>query len=164
MSPPRLGSELTIEILDKVHAAKEKALVFIESRAMHEWLSFYLKQRYQLPEKPARIYGAVTSTERSKIVDQFQDPDRDGQFDLLLLSPKAAGVGLTLTAATHVIHLSRWWNPAVEDQCTDDIPIGQRRMHVYIPQQFIHFTEKGSFDHILHRLLRRRKRSSRQRC
>ena len=45
----------------------------------------------------------------------------DGGFDILILSPRAAGVGLTLTAATHVIHLSRWWNPAVEEQCNDRI-------------------------------------------
>ena len=149
----------TIEILDKVHEANEKALVFIESRAMHEWLSFYLKQRYQLTEKPARIYGAVTSTERSKIVDRFQDPDRDGQFDLLLLSPKAAGVGLTLTAATHVIHLSRWWNPAVEDQCTDRAyRIGQTKdVHVYIPRAIHPLYGEGSFDHILHGLLERKR-------
>ena len=39
-------------------------------------------------------------------------------FDAMILSPRAAGVGLTLTAANHVIHLSRWWNPAAEDQCS----------------------------------------------
>ncbi len=53
----------------------------------------------------------------------------------MILSPRAGGVGLTLTAANHVIHLSRWWNPAVEDQCTDRVfRIGQRRtVHVYLP-------------------------------
>ena len=101
----------------------------------------------------------MTSTERSKIVDQFQDPDRDGQFDLLLLSPKAAGVGLTLTAATHVIHLSRWWNPAVEDQCTDRAyRIGQEKdVYVYIPRAIHPLYGEGSFDHILHGLLERKR-------
>jgi hypothetical protein len=62
------------------------------------------------------------------------DPKNHG-FDVMILSPKAGGVGLTLTAANHVIHLSRWWNPAVEDQCTDRVyRIGQdRTVHVYCP-------------------------------
>ena len=53
----------------------------------------------------------------------------------MILSPRAGGVGLTLTAANHVIHLSRWWNPAVEDQCTDRVfRIGQHKtVHVYLP-------------------------------
>ena len=52
----------------------------------------------------------------------------------MILSPRAGGVGLTLTAANHVIHLSRWWNPAVEDQCTDRVfRIGQRRTSARIP-------------------------------
>ncbi len=46
---------------------------------------------------------------------------RDEGFDLMILAPRAAGVGLTLTAATHVIHLSRSWNTAVEEQCNDRI-------------------------------------------
>ena len=145
----------TIEILDEVHKSNEKALVFIESRAMHEWLSYYLKERYGMAEKPARIFGAVTSIERSKIVERFQSDENVGKFDLLLLSPKAAGVGLTLTAATHVIHLSRWWNPAVEDQCTDRAyRIGQSKdVTVYVPRAIHPLYGQGSFDCILHDLL-----------
>ena len=144
----------TIEILDQVHMAGEKALVFIESIAMHEWLSFYLKARYNLPQKPGRIYGSVTSVERSNIVDRFQSESNIG-FDVLLLSPKAAGVGITLTAATNVIHLSRWWNPAVEDQCTDRAyRIGQLNdVHVYIPRAIHPLYGEGSFDCVLHQLL-----------
>lgn len=54
---------------------------------------------------------------------------------MLILGPKAAGTGLTLMAATHVIHLSRWWNPAVEEQCNDRVHrIGQTRpVSVHIP-------------------------------
>jgi SNF2 family DNA or RNA helicase len=59
----------------------------------------------------------------------------------MILSPRAGGVGLTLTSANHVIHLSRWWNPAVEDQCTDRVyRIGQDQTVMSIIQWlFIRF-------------------------
>jgi len=60
------------------------------------------------------ISGAVKGSDRQKRVNVFQKDT--GNFDVMLLSPRAGGVGLTLTRANHVIHLSRWWNPAVEDQ------------------------------------------------
>ena len=87
---------------------------------------------FSLSEDPFVINGAVAGDTRKARVDRFQD--RTG-FDVMILSPRAGGVGLTLTAANHVIHLSRWWNPAVEDQCTDRVfRIGQRRtVHVYLP-------------------------------
>ena len=64
------------------------------------------------------INGETPIQKRQVIVDRFQ---QGGGFDLLVLGPKAAGTGLTLTSATHVIHLSRWWNPAVEEQCNDRV-------------------------------------------
>ncbi|MBK1631682.1 hypothetical protein CKO31_13185 [Thiohalocapsa halophila] len=81
---------------------------------------------------------------------------------VMVLSPKAAGVGLTLTAANHVIHLSRWWNPAVEDQCTDRVyRIGQQRdVHVHIPLAMHPTHEERSFDANLHRLLEDKRRLS----
>jgi SNF2 family DNA or RNA helicase len=77
----------------------------------------------------------------------------------MLLSPKAAGVGLTLTAANHVIHLSRWWNPAVEDQCTDRVyRIGQQRdVHVHLPIAVHPTYGERSFDANLHRLLEKKR-------
>jgi hypothetical protein len=76
----------------------------------------------------------VAGEQRQERVREFQDPKNPG-FAVMILSPKAGGVGLTLTAANHVIHLSRWWNPAVEDQCTDRIyRMGQEKpVHVYYP-------------------------------
>ena len=152
------------EILDDIHSRGEKALIFIENRAMHEWLSYAIKVRYDLPNLPARIFGAVDSKARSRIVKQFQDPAATGQFDVLLLSPKAAGVGLTLTAATHVIHLSRWWNPAVEDQCTDRAyRIGQEKdVSVYLLRAYHPILMDGSFDFILHDLLESKRSLSRE--
>lgn len=154
----------TMEILDRIQSANEKALIFVENRTMHEWLAFYIKRRYKLERTPYRIFGAIASSVRTQIVEDFQDPAKSGQFDVLLLSPKAAGVGLTLTAATHVIHLTRWWNPAVEDQCTDRAyRIGQTRaVHVHIPRSIHPLYGEGSFDCILHNLLERKRSLSQE--
>jgi hypothetical protein len=83
----------------------------------------------------------------------------------MILSPKAGGVGLTLTAANHVIHLSRWWNPAVEDQATDRaFRIGQAKdVHVYLPQAVHPDPSIGpsSFDLKLDSLMARKRELSR---
>jgi SNF2 family DNA or RNA helicase len=78
------------------------------------------------------------------------------------LSLKAAGAGLTLTAAKHVIHLSRWWNPAVEDQCTDRVyRIGQRKpVQVHLPMAIHPRHGDQSFDSNLDRLLERKRELS----
>jgi len=78
---------------------------------------------------------------------------------VMLLSPKAGGVGLTLTAANHVIHLSRWWNPAVEDQCSDRVyRIGQRRdVHIYYPLAVLPEAPDRSFDTQLQLLMERKR-------
>jgi hypothetical protein len=80
-------------------------------------------------------------------------------FDVMLLSPKAGGVGLTLTAANHVIHLSRWWNPAVEDQCSDRVyRIGQNKtVHIYYPMAVLPQGEEHSFDMQLQVLMNRKR-------
>ncbi|MHC4910791.1 MAG: helicase-related protein, partial [Planctomycetota bacterium] len=68
---------------------------------------------------------------RQALIDRFQDPASDAR--IFVLSLKAGGVGLNLTAATHVFHYDRWWNPAVENQATDRaFRIGQTRtVHVH---------------------------------
>lgn len=122
----------TFRILDEIADHGEKALLFVEARWMQDFLLGTLRCRFSLSEDPFVINGAVAGETRKARVDRFQD--RTG-FDVMILSPRAGGVGLTLTAANHVIHLSRWWNPAVEDQCTDRVfRIGQRRpVQVYLP-------------------------------
>lgn len=148
----------TCKILDKVHAAGEKALIFIQERAVQVYFSTIIKQRYRLNATPDRINGATAPSKRQAIVDKFQHLP-DGEFAVLVLSPKAAGVGLNITAANHVIHLSRWWNPAVEDQCTDRAyRIGQKKpVSVYIPQSIHPGLSGGSFDEVLHTLLTRKR-------
>ena len=154
---------LTFRILDKIAKRGEKALIFLESLEMQEVLSHMLKQRYRLQHRPMLINGAVNGPKRQQAVDLFQDSRRE--FDAMILSPKAGGVGLTLTAANHVIHLSRWWNPAVEDQCTDRVfRIGQERdVHVYYPMSVHPSPDIAdySFDLKLHELLDRKRTISR---
>lgn len=144
--------------LDKIHAAGEKVLVFLEYRDFQDHLLAYLHRRYQLSQPPSRINGQTTALRRKKIVDQFQSSS-EGEFNVAILSPKAAGVGLTLTAANHVFHLSRWWNPAVEDQCTDRIyRIGQEKpVHVYYPLAIHPSYPESSFDVNLDNLLERKR-------
>jgi SNF2 family DNA or RNA helicase len=71
------------------------------------------------------LHGGTTKKQRDALVSRFQESDEPVLF---LLSLKAGGTGLNLTAANHVIHVDRWWNPAVEEQATDRaFRIGQRR-------------------------------------
>ena len=77
----------------------------------------------------------------------------------MILSPRAAGIGLTITAANHVILLSRWWNPAVEDQCNDRVyRIGQDKpVQIHIPMAIHPGYGQASFDIMLDSLLRRKR-------
>ena len=152
----------TVELLDTIKARQEKALIFIESLEMQAFMADFIQHNYALPDKPKRIHGQVTGAKRQQIVDEFQN--RGIGFAVLILSPKAGGIGLTLTAANHVIHLSRWWNPAVEDQSTDRVfRIGQQKqVEVYYPMA-VHPSSAlraHSFDLKLNSLLRRKRQLS----
>ncbi|WP_201210348.1 SNF2-related protein [Rhodocyclus purpureus] len=148
----------TIEILDRIAEKGEKVLIFLESLDLQEadQLPLLLKRRYGLPRLPMVINGQVSTEARQERVDLFQ---RDRGFDVMLLSPKAGGVGLTLTAANHVVHLSRWWNPAVEDQCSDRVyRIGQTKpVHIYYPLAVLPEAEEFSFDMQLQQLMNRKR-------
>lgn len=150
------------DILDDVARKHERALIFLESLAMQANLAALVQRRYRLPRSPFLINGDVAGAERQNRVDQFQQAGRG--FDAMILSPKAGGVGLTLTAATHVIHLSRWWNPAVEDQCTDRAyRIGQTRpVTVHLLLAVLPGREADSFDRKLDELLARKRQLSRE--
>ena len=146
----------TFKILHEINDLRQKALIFVESRVMQGFLVGALRRHFRLPEDVLVINGAISGKARKARVDTFQS--RNG-FDVMLLSPRAGGVGLTLTSANHVIHLSRWWNPAVEDQCTDRVfRIGQRKIvHVYIPlARHPHFGD-NSFDLKLDELITRKR-------
>lgn len=153
----------TLDILKSIAAKREKALIFVEDLAMQERLAGMIQNRFQLPRLPMRINGSVPGPKRQEMVEAFQSPP--GVFDVMILSPKAGGVGLTLTEANHVIHLSRWWNPAVEDQATDRVfRIGQRRdVHVHLPMA-VHpdpTIRASSFDLRLNALIDRKRKLTR---
>lgn len=149
----------TIEALDKIAASGEKALIFLESLDLQDadQLPMLLKRRYGLARLPMVINGQVSTDARQARVETFQ---REKGFDVMLLSPKAGGVGLTLTAANHVVHLSRWWNPAVEDQCSDRVyRIGQTKpVHIYYPLAVLPGSEEFSFDVQLQLLMDRKRK------
>lgn len=151
-----------LEVLDQVSIKREKALVFLESLDLQhtDQLPTILQRRYGLRRLPMVINGEVGTTQRQERVDRFQ---QETGFDVMLLSPKAGGVGLTLTAANHVIHLSRWWNPAVEDQCSDRVyRIGQTKdVHIYYPMAVLPDTPEHSFDVQLQLLMERKRELAR---
>lgn len=151
--------ESALRVLDAASAKNEKVLVFVEDLAMQDRFAEVVQARYGLPRRPMRINGGVPGPARQKMVDSFQaEPNR---FDVMILSPKAGGVGLTITAANHVVHLSRWWNPAVEDQATDRVyRIGQtKEVFVHIPLA-VHpdpALSQSSFDLRLDNLMERKR-------
>lgn len=145
-----------VEIIDKIKQEEEKALIFCETLSMQEKLSSYLHKRYKMNSYPIIINGSVSGAKRQEKVNRFQNLKG---FSLMILSPKAGGVGLTLTAANHVIHLTRWWNPAVEDQCTDRVfRIGQKKcVNVYYPIAVHPSIGDSSFDLLLDKLLKKKR-------
>jgi non-specific serine/threonine protein kinase len=111
------------EICEELASRQEKALVFTQFRELTEPLSAFLARVFGRPG--LTLHGGTPVGKRRALVDEFQDEDGPPFF---VLSLKAGGTGLNLTAASHVIHFDRWWNPAVENQATDRaFRIGQRR-------------------------------------
>lgn len=100
------------ELLDTILAEDGSVLVFTQYVAMARIISAHLTAR-AIPSQ--LLHGATPVPERDRMVDRFQS----GEVPVFVLSLKAAGTGLNLTRAGHVVHYDRWWNPAVEDQATD---------------------------------------------
>ncbi|WP_410612519.1 DEAD/DEAH box helicase [Amycolatopsis sp. lyj-109] len=111
------------EILAEILASGDRALCFTQYAEFGRMLVPHLSDR--LGTEVAFLHGSLAKGARDAIVERFQADDGPR---ILLLSLKAGGSGLTLTAAGQVLHLDRWWNPAVENQATDRaFRIGQRR-------------------------------------
>jgi SNF2 domain-containing protein/SNF2 helicase protein/helicase-like protein len=112
------------EMLEEALAAADRALIFTQFRDMGDKLVEHLTQSFGA--EPLYLHGGTSKAARDAMVRRFQD-DPNGPR-LFVLSVKAGGTGLNLTAANHVFHYDRWWNPAVEDQATDRAyRIGQTR-------------------------------------
>ena len=111
------------EIASELAERQERCLVFTQFREMTEPLAAHLATVFGRPGLV--LHGGTSVAQRPKLVEEFQRADGPPFF---VLSVKAGGTGLTLTAASHVIHFDRWWNPAVENQATDRaFRIGQKR-------------------------------------
>ncbi|MFJ9862967.1 DEAD/DEAH box helicase [Streptomyces sp. NPDC101165] len=111
--PARSGKlALLDELLDTVLAEDGSVLVFTQYVGMARLITAHLSARAVPVDL---LHGGTPVPERERMVDRFQD----GETPVLVLSLKAAGTGLNLTRAGHVVHFDRWWNPAVEEQATD---------------------------------------------
>ncbi len=111
------------EILEEVLTAGDRALLFTQFAEFGALLRTHLRDRFG--REVLYLHGGTRKPDRDAMVARFQ---AEGGPPILILSLKAGGTGLNLTAANHVIHMDRWWNPAVEDQATDRAyRIGQRR-------------------------------------
>jgi non-specific serine/threonine protein kinase len=122
---PGRSGKLTrlVEVLEEAVQEGDRALVFTQFTEMGDMLERYLRRH--LARDVLWLHGGVSKKKRDAMVERFQGADGPPVF---LLSLKAGGTGLNLTAATHVVHFDRWWNPAVENQATDRaFRIGQQR-------------------------------------
>jgi non-specific serine/threonine protein kinase len=135
------------EIVEEIAARQEKILVFTQFREITEPLASFLATLFG--RKGLVLHGATSVKKRKELVDRFQAEDGPPFF---VLSLKAGGTGLNLTAASHVIHFDRWWNPAIENQATDRaFRIGQKKnvlVHKFICRGTV---EERIDDMILHK-------------
>ena len=112
------------EVLTEILGADEKVLLFTQYRAFGDLILPMLERR--AASAVPFLHGGVTAAGRAEMVRDFQSPAGPA---VMLASLRAGGTGLTLTEANHVVHLDRWWNPAVENQATDRVHrIGQTRV------------------------------------
>ncbi|OMF38905.1 ATP-dependent helicase [Paenibacillus sp. FSL H8-0548] len=121
------------EICETIYEKRERVLIFTQFKEVTEALQVFLEQIFQ--HKGLVLHGETPVGKRQELVEAFQGKE---YVPFMVLSIKAGGVGLNLTAANHVVHFDRWWNPAVENQATDRaFRIGQQKnviVHKFITQ------------------------------
>lgn len=140
--------ELLLELLDSIIESGDKVLIFTQFKEMGDLLQRFITERFG--EEPMFYHGGCSVNERQHMVDRFQNNRADKIF---LLSLKAAGTGLNLTAASHVIHYDLWWNPAVENQATDRAyRIGQKK-NVMVHR----FITKDTFEEKINDMIQQKK-------
>ena len=140
--------ELLFDKLDTIIESNEKVLLFTQFTEMAKLLKYFISERYK--ETPLFYHGGSSIKQRKEMVERFQTNHADKVF---ILSLKAAGTGLNLTAASHVIHYDLWWNPAVETQATDRAyRIGQKN------DVMVHrFITKNTFEEKINEMIQRKK-------
>ena len=150
----KLQSLLTV--LDDIKRREQKCIIFVVNKRLQAFLSVALGKVFALDPitvingDTKAISNQSSASTRSSLINDFEN--KDG-FNIIVMSPVAAGVGLTIVGANNVIHLERHWNPAKEAQATDRVyRIGQKKdVNVFIP--VLHHPSFESFDVNLHRLL-----------
>ncbi len=116
-------TELLMTLLENIMVQDEKVLIFTQYTQMGDMLVELIQK--ELLTRPLYLHGSMTKQQRDEAVELFQT---DSRYKIFVLSLKAGGVGLNLTAANHVIHYDLWFNPAVENQATDRaFRIGQEK-------------------------------------
>lgn len=152
--------QATIKFLDEIKKKEEKVIIFVERKETQKMLQKLCLKRYGIITKiingdtPSIVKRNMPNKQsRQSSIDEFQAVDG---FNVIIMSPVAAGMGLNVTAANHVIHYSRHWNPAKENQATDRAyRIGQTKdVFVYYPMAVR--SDIKSFDETLDDLLSRK--------
>ncbi|MNW61642.1 hypothetical protein D3C74_397140 [compost metagenome] len=147
--------QAAVQVIDEVRAVDEKVIVFVINKKVQARLALWLQERYRLRVRVVNGDTAAVGAgaTRKGIIGEFE---RSPGFNVIIMSPLAVGVGLTIVGANHAIHLERHWNPAKEAQATDRIyRIGQTRpVHVYLPMAL--HPDTTSFDLNLDRLLQQK--------
>lgn len=152
--------QATIKFLDEIKKKEEKVIIFVERKETQKMLQKLCLKRYGIITKiingdtPSIVKRNMPNKQsRQSSIDEFQAVDG---FNVIIMSPVAAGMGLNVTAANHVIHYSRHWNPAKENQATDRAyRIGQTKdVFVYYPMAVR--ADIKSFDETLDDLLSRK--------
>ena len=141
-------AELLFDKLDSILDSSEKVLLFTQFTEMAVLLQHFISERYKL--EPLYYHGGCSINQRQDMIQRFQNNHADKVF---LLSLRAAGTGLNLTAANHVIHYDLWWNPAVEAQATDRAyRIGQKN-NVMVHR----FITKNTFEEKINAMIQQKK-------
>jgi non-specific serine/threonine protein kinase len=139
------------EICETIHEKRERVLVFTQFREMTEPISDFLKDIFS--KEGFVLHGGTPVKRRNEMVEKFNG---EHYIPYMVLSLKAGGVGLNLTAANHVIHFDRWWNPAVENQATDRaFRIGQTK-NVMVHK----FVTKGTIEEKIDALIEEKQKLS----
>lgn len=148
-------------VLREARDRHRAVLVFVDIRKAQDMLQLMIRDEFGLSRMPDVINGNTPSAAVADIKSRFQ---AGKGFGVLLLGPRSAGFGLTLTRATEVVHLNRWWNPAVEDQCSDRTHRKGQTQKVTIHLPIARHPQLGdeSFDVVLDGMLRLKREQSRR--
>ena len=135
--------EVLINILQNILDEDGKILIFTQYVEMGKIMKKLIEEKFL--EEVLFLHGGLSRSKRDELIDKFQN----GEPKIFILSLKAGGIGLNLTAATHVVHYDLWWNPAVENQATDRAyRIGQKE-NVFVYRFITTGTLEESINQIL---------------